>query len=67
MALPGHAYRDPARIAEDDELHTLGCGGCARAERVLGQYVCTASLKYPACRKVPNKGYKLSRAAGGER
>jgi len=67
MALPLHAYGDPSRIAERDELHSLGCGGCARSERVLGQYLCPAALKYPECRKDPRKGYKVSLLAGGER
>jgi hypothetical protein len=67
MALPQHAYRDPALIAESDELHRLGCGGCARSERILGQYLCRNDLKYPACKKDPRKGYQLSPEAGGAR
>lgn len=66
MALPQHAYRDPALIAEADQLHRLGCGGCARAVSVLGQWLCPAQLKYPACRQNPRQGYLLSKAAGGD-
>jgi len=67
MALPSYAYGDPALIAERDELHRMGCRVCVRAERVLGETVCTTSLKYPACRQEPRKGYKLLASAGGER
>lgn len=66
MALPSHAYGDPALIAERDELHRMGCGACERAERVLGKHLCTSNLKYPACRQEPRKGYKLLASAGGE-
>lgn len=66
MALPHHAYGDPAVIAERDELHRLSCGGCARAVKVLGVYMCPAELKYPACRKDSRRGYLLSKAAGGD-
>ena len=66
MAFPQYAYGDPARIVEGDQLHKLGCGGCARAVEVLGTSLCPNSLKYPACRKDPRKGYLLSRQAGGD-
>jgi hypothetical protein len=66
MAFPQHAYRDPSRIVESDQLHRMGCAGCSRSELILGKYLCPNALKYPACRTDPRKGYKVSAAAGGD-
>ncbi|MBI6944229.1 hypothetical protein JET76_23160 [Pseudomonas putida] len=66
MALPHYAYGDPAKLVESNQLHKMGCNGCARSERILGKTICSNDLKYPACRRDSKKGYKLSRAAGGD-
>ena len=67
MAFPQHAYRDPALIAEGDELHALGCAGCARAVPVMDEHLCPNALRYPACKRNHEKGYQLARSVGGER
>ena len=64
-ALPGYAYGDPAKIVEAQELRSLGCKACARADYILGLPVCASGLKFPACRSVPRNGYKLTTEAGG--
>lgn len=65
MALPHYAYGDPAKIVENQQLHRLGCAGCARAEWILDRPMCPNALKYPACKQDDKRGYVLSAAAGG--
>lgn len=64
-ALPKHAYGDPAKIVEWQELRTLGCQVCVRAEFIFGHPVCTSGLKFPACKSGHRNGYKLTPEAGG--
>ena len=64
-ALPRYAYGNPADIVEFQELRRKGCAVCARAVFVLGQPLCSSSLKFPACKRDPRKGYQLTPEAGG--
>lgn len=66
MALPQYAYRDPALQVEADELHRMGCKGCARAETMLGLSLCPSDLRYPSCKRNKRDGYLLAREHGGE-
>lgn len=65
MALPHHAYRDPAEQAEADELHRLGCKACVRSDRVLGLAHCKNNLTYPKCKGNKRDGYLLASEYGG--
>lgn len=65
QALPRYAYGDPARIVEAQELRTLGCKVCVRADLIFGQALCSSGLKFPACKQGQRNGYKLTPEAGG--
>lgn len=65
QALPGYAYGDPAKIVEAQELRTLGCAVCQRAEYLFDLPVCSSGLTFPACKKGHRNGYKLTPEAGG--
>lgn len=64
-ALPRYAYGDPAKIVETQELRSLGCAVCVRAEYIFGLPVCASGLKFPACKSGHRNGYKLTPEAGG--
>lgn len=65
QVLPGYAYGDPAKIVEAQQLRTLGCAVCVRADYLFDLPVCTSGLTFPACKKGQRNGYKLTPEAGG--
>lgn len=39
-ALPSYMYRDPAKVAEENELRELGCRVCTKRGFTLSRAVC---------------------------
>lgn len=44
-ALPLFYYRDPALVAESNELHFLGCRACDSHHHLLGRVICAEPRK----------------------
>lgn len=47
MTLPAHMYKDPAKVYENEQYFSLGCGACAchRPKPDLTEYHCIAECK----------------------
>lgn len=41
VILPAHCYRDPAIVAEQNELAEMGCKACRKHRVVLDRVFCT--------------------------
>lgn len=56
-ALPAYCYQDPAKVVENNQLHSLGCRACKHHSTTLGKVYC-ANTKVPIqiLKRVPSIG-----------